>query len=138
MAYILIIDDDEDFAKATATILKNAGHEMHIELDTKIGLTSMKNKTPDLVILDVMFPESPSAGFYLARTMRQEEALKDIPLLMLTALNTKFPLGLGKNDADDVWLPITDFLEKPVDLDILKSKVASLVYKDLPSNSKSP
>ncbi len=130
MAYLLIIDDDEDFAKATATVLKNAGHEIHIELDTNSGLNSMKNKKPDLILLDVMFPENPSAGFDLARTIRQDESLKNIPLLMLTAINSKFPLGLNSKDTDDAWLPITDFLEKPIDLDILLSKVTALVYKE--------
>ena len=35
MASILIVDDDEDFAMATATVLRNSGHEVHIELNIK-------------------------------------------------------------------------------------------------------
>ncbi|MCP4710141.1 MAG: response regulator [Planctomycetes bacterium] len=136
MAYIIIIDDDEDFAKATATVLKNVGHKTHIETDTKSALNSIKENKPDLVLLDAMFPEDPVAGLYLARNIHQDESLKDIPILMLTAINAKFPLGLGSNDMDDVWLPVTDFLEKPIDLDILLSKVASLVYKGTYFNSK--
>jgi CheY-like chemotaxis protein len=81
--------------------------------------------------LDVMFPEDASAGFALARTMRHEkEKLKNIPILMLTAINTKFPLGFGPKDIDDSWMPVTDFLEKPVDFDVLKDKVAKLLNAD--------
>ena len=88
----------------------------------------MESKPPDLAILDVMFPEDASAGFELARFMRHEkEQLKNIPILMLTAINTKFPLGFGSKDIDEEWMPVTEFLEKPVDFDVLREKVAKLL-----------
>ncbi len=131
MAYLLIVDDDEDFANTTATVLRKEGHDVQIEFDTDDAVQSMKNKPPDLVILDVMFPEDASAGFELARFMRHEsEKLKGIPILMLTAINTKFALGFGPKDIDERWLPITDFLEKPVDFDVLQHKVAELLHAD--------
>jgi DNA-binding response OmpR family regulator len=131
MAYILIVDDDEDFATTTATVIQSEGHEVHIELDTESAAKNMKERTPDLVVLDVMFPEDASAGFELARFMRNEdEALKTVPILMLTAINAEFPLGFGPNDIDSEWLPVTEFLEKPVDFDVLKDKVAKLLSKD--------
>jgi CheY-like chemotaxis protein len=131
MAYILIVDDDEDFAMTTATVIRNEGHDVHIELDTESAAQNMRERTPDLVVLDVMFPEDASAGFELARFMRHEdEALRNVPILMLTAINAEFPLGFGPNDIDSEWLPVTDFLEKPVDFDVLKDKVAQLIGKD--------
>jgi|ETNmetMinimDraft_26_1059896.scaffolds.fasta_scaffold24958_2 DNA-binding response OmpR family regulator len=130
MAYVMIIDDDEDFAAAASTILRNAGHEVQIELDTESATKSMEKRPPELVILDVMFPEDASAGFELARTMRHyNEKLKDIPVLMLTAVNAKFPLGFGSRDIDDNWLPVSDFLEKPMDFDVLRGKVDALLLK---------
>ncbi len=130
MAYLLIVDDDEDFASTTATVLRKEGHDVQIELDTDDAAKSMENKLPDLVILDVMFPEDASAGFEFARFMRHQERLKGIPILMLTAINTKFPLGFGSKDIDERWLPVTDFLEKPVDFDVLRHKVAQLLHSD--------
>ena len=130
MAYLIIIDDDEDFASAAAIVLRKAGHEVQIELGTASAVKSMEERRPDLAILDVMFPENSEAGFELARTMRHHnEKLKGIPILMLTAINQKFPLGFSSRDIDDHWLPVHDFLEKPVDLDVLANKVDELLER---------
>ncbi len=128
MGYVLIIDDDDDFSAAVATVLSSGGHEVQVEPEVDNAIKNMEARQPDLVVLDVMFPEDPAAGFSLARQMRQKEgALKEVPILMLTAVNTKFPLGFDSSDIDDDWLPVTDFLEKPVDLDVLQSKVDALL-----------
>ena len=130
MAYLLIIDDDEDFAEASAIVLRNDSHEVKIELDIKSGEKSLQERYPDLLILDVMFPESSSAGFDLARKIRlSEEKLGDIPILMLTAVNAEFPLGFGSQDIDNEWLPVEDFLEKPVDFELLKKKVSEMLSR---------
>ena len=127
MSYLLIVDDDVDLANATAMVLKAAGYEVQIELDTEPALKSIKNNHPDLIILDVMFPKDAGAGFELARVLRKDNQLKNIPILMLTGINSEFPMGLGPCDIDDAWLPVTDFLEKPVDLDVLQKKVKTIL-----------
>jgi two-component system OmpR family response regulator len=129
MSYVLIVDDDEDFAHAACKVLEDAGHEVHAEPNTHSALQSMAQRTPDLAILDVMFPESSSAGFDLALRIRQggEEDLSHIPLLMLTAVNGRFPLGFTADDIDDEWMPVDAFLGKPVDLDALCIEVAHLL-----------
>jgi hypothetical protein len=53
---------------------------------------------PDALILDVMFPENPSGGFELARSIRKKWG--EIPVLMLTAVNQQFPLGFSGKDID--------------------------------------
>ena len=125
MANILIIDDDEDFAGTIALVLKSEGHEVEIELDPQHGLENILNNCPDLLIVDVMFPGEGSAGFDLARTVRNKFA--KLPLLMLTAVNQHYSLGFGPNDIDSDWMPITDFLEKPVETEVLKRKVKELL-----------
>ena len=128
MAYVLIIDDDADFTLAVATVLESSGHRVRTELSADGGLKSMLETKPDLVILDVMFPEDASAGFGVARKIRQRGGrLKDVPILMLTAVNQKFPLGFGPRDIDPEWLPVTDFIEKPVDLAVLADRVHAML-----------
>jgi hypothetical protein len=48
---------------------------------------------------------------------------------MLTAVNVRFPLGFGVHDIDEKWLPVSDFVEKPVDFSVLCSKVSALLAK---------
>ncbi len=130
MAYILIVDDDDDFANTIATVLNSAGHETNIETNTENVLSKLDEKQPDLLILDVMFPEDNSAGFKLAREIRlKDEKYENIPVVMLTAVNSEYPFGFSKKDIDDDWLPVSEFIEKPVDLDVLKQKVEDLLNK---------
>ncbi|NQT19286.1 MAG: response regulator [Planctomycetes bacterium] len=128
MAHLMIVDDDEDFATAVATALTSAGHEVDICLEAKGAIQKMAEARPDLLILDVVFPDNSAAGFELARAIRQNtDELGSTPILMLTAVNEKFPLGFGARDIDDNWLPISAFLEKPVDLVTLCNRVAALL-----------
>ncbi|MHC4199634.1 MAG: response regulator transcription factor [Planctomycetota bacterium] len=130
MAYLLIVDDDRAFAQAAAKVLRGAGHEVEVSLEIEAAVSSMHERRPDLVILDVMFPNDRCAGFTLARRISlQDEKLKGIPILMLTAVNSSFPFGFGTDDIDDDWLPVSDFVEKPADLDVLQSKVEALLSK---------
>ncbi len=138
MAYVMIIDDDEDFARVAAKVLTDMGHQVQVELEIESAVASMEQRAPDLVILDVMFPEDSSAGFKLARTMRHfSENLKKIPILMLTAINTRLPLGFSSEDIDDNWLPVEEFLEKPVDLNVLQEKVSTLLQHLAPDSEGS-
>ncbi|MHC5037760.1 MAG: response regulator transcription factor [Planctomycetota bacterium] len=125
MPYILVVDDDHDFATAVSVALEEAGHKVGVESDPKSGMRSLEAQRPDLVVLDVMFPEDSTAGFEMARTIRAK--FKDLPVLMLTAVNQKFPYGFSEGDIDDNLLPVSDFVEKPVDLDVLCRKVEKLL-----------
>lgn len=130
MAYVMVIDDDEDFAAAAAMALRNAGHEVEVHHDPDAGLAAIQVRRPDLVVLDVMFPESASAGFDVARKIAgPNQPGCPIPVLMLTAVNSRFPLGFSSSDIDSDWLPVADFVEKPVDLATLPGRVSALLAK---------
>jgi CheY-like chemotaxis protein len=129
MAKIKIIDDDLDLAEDLSLLLKNAGHEISTRDETEGAVAVLIEEKPDLLILDVMFPENPAGGFDLAREIRSTPALKDLPVILLTAINQEFPMDFSSRDIDPEWMPVQDFLEKPVAPDVLLEKVDSLLHR---------
>ena len=127
MANIQIIDDDEELAENIALVLKNEGHSVDILTDTENAVEKLIQNTPDLLILDVMFPENPAGGFDLARKLREIQETKDLPVIMLTAVNQEFPMGFSAKDIDKDWMPVQDFIEKPVDMPQLITKISNLL-----------
>ncbi len=129
MAYVLVVDDDEDMASAVAVMLEADGHEVGIELDHTKAVMCMEERRPDLVVLDVMFPNDKTAGFTLARKIRlSNERFKEIPIIMLTAVNKEYGgFRFSNRDIDDHWLPVAEFLDKPVDPLVLREKVAAIL-----------
>ncbi len=130
MAYVLIVDDDTDFAGAVSTMLKSHGHETATETVAEKAIECIRQRRPDAVILDVMFPENDTAGFDVARAIRRN--FGSLPVLLLTAANntfSAFSLGFSNKDCDGTWLPVAEFMEKPGDLNRLCEKIASLVAK---------
>ena len=125
MAFLMIVDDDVDFAEAVAAALRSDGHETLVETDPGEVLGLLQRRMPDGVVLDVMFPENPCGGFELAREIGKTH--EHLPILMLTAVNSQFPLGFSERDIDSTWLPVSGFLEKPVDFRLLREKVRQLL-----------
>jgi CheY-like chemotaxis protein len=134
MAEIWIIDDDEDIALSLSGILKKDGHDISVRDTTEGAVAALVKAKPDLLILDVMFPESPVAGFDLARQVRQRREIKDLPIVLLTGLNQEFPMEFSRKDIDPSWMPVQDFVEKPV----TEKKLLSVVHKLLKSAQAVP
>jgi CheY-like chemotaxis protein len=125
---ILIIDDDPDITAAMRIILENKGYEVHSALDSGEGINRLKEARPDLIILDVMM-RTPQEGFELSRELKHDTQYKDIPILMLTAVQQKTGLDFRAAAGDESWLPVQGFLDKPVKPDVLLEKIANLLDK---------
>ena len=86
VTYVLIVDDDQDFSEAVAARLpgrwSGGRRGLHAE---EHALAAVQERRPDVVVLDVMFPENPGAGFELARDLRRKYG--QLPILRLTAVN---------------------------------------------------
>ena len=125
MAYLLVVDDDEQFSSAVARVLKAKGHDVATEAESGRVLARIRERRPDAIILDVMFPENDKAGFEVARSIRH--SFGELPVLLLTAVNQSFPLGFSSKDLDATWLPAYGFLEKPVDFELLAAMVTDML-----------
>jgi CheY-like chemotaxis protein len=110
---ILIIDDDIDLVEAMRLTLETAGFEVIDAQDGAKGLEMARSQHPDLILLDVMM-DTQDEGFHVAYQMRQDEALKNIPIIMLTAVGQETGFTFNK-EKDEDFLPVDEFLEKPVD-----------------------
>lgn len=127
MARVTIIDDDEEFAKQTGAVLASRGYEVTLAHTTDQAVDLLIRQKPDLLILDVMFPDNPVGGFDLARQIRQHRAIRDVPILLLTGVNQEFPMGFSAGDIDSDWMPVQDFIEKPFKSDVLLRRVGQLL-----------
>lgn len=130
MARVLIIDDDPDIIDSLSMILEANGHAVEVMRDTSHLIQDATKANPDLIILDVIFPEDPQAGFKAARTLRHTESLSRIPVLMLSAVNQRSNLAFSITDSDisEDFLPVGAFLEKPVEPKALLQKIAELLH----------
>lgn len=122
---ILIIDDDIDLVEAMRLTLESADFEVIDAQDGKKGLEKVSTNSPDLVILDVMMG-TQDEGFHVAYQIRNNAETSDIPLIMLTAVGQETGFSFDK-EKDEEFLPVNEFLEKPIDPDTL----IELVKKNL-------
>jgi two-component system alkaline phosphatase synthesis response regulator PhoP len=128
---IYIIDDDRDIVESMTIVLKKNGYEVGAQYDDEDVEKNVKTFAPDLIILDVMFPEDSSAGFNIARQLKGNSEVAHIPILMLSAINER-GIYVGKfsnHDRDESFLPVNMFLEKPLKPNVLLERVKSLIGK---------
>ncbi len=114
---ILIIDDDIDLVEAMRISLEDAGFEVIDAQDGARGVQLTKSQQPDLIILDVMMG-TQDEGFHIAYQIRNDPEIADIPIIMLTAVGQETGFDFDK-EKDEDFLPVEEFLEKPVDPNIL-------------------
>lgn len=123
---ILIVDDDLDITQAMAVVLETGNYAVTTASNGTEADDAIAQSAPDLVILDVMM-DSPQEGFNFSRKLKDNPDTKDIPILMITSVKEKVGIDFKPEAGDDSWLPVQDFLDKPVQPDVLLAKVAELL-----------
>ena len=132
MAKILVIDDDPDILTAARLTLEGAGHQVAEARSGSEGLKKIEAEPPDLIILDVMM-ESTTEGFQIALKLRSPDPssaynkYRHIPILMLTAIHSSTPVRFGP---DKDYLPVDEFVDKPIDPEELVRKVQALLHRE--------
>jgi CheY-like chemotaxis protein len=112
-------------------VLKAHGYEVACQYNEENVIDNLIAQKPDLVILDVIFPQNPSAGFDIARQIKNEKATASIPIIMLSAVNEKgvYAGTFSNNDRDDSWLPVDQFIEKPIRNNQLLQKIKTVLER---------
>jgi CheY-like chemotaxis protein len=125
---VLIVHDDPDMVAALRLTLDSVGYEI-LDVDTsQEGLQKVKEAAPDLIIVDAALETGADLQVALAlRNPAPQSPYADyrhIPILMLTAPHTAASLRSGP---DEAYLPVDDFVDKPIDPDVLLDKVRALI-----------
>jgi CheY-like chemotaxis protein len=123
---IMIVDDDPDYINIVKTILEKEQYIVVSAGDKTEGMQKIKTEKPDLAILDVMM-DAWQDGFEMSRQLKKDPEFKNMPVLMLTAVEKRTGINFKSTAGDSTWLPVDVFLDKPVEPDILLSKVKKLL-----------
>jgi len=122
-AKILVVDDDPVFVEVTKTVLEKQ-YEVVTAGDGDEGLLKAQSEKPDLILLDIIMPMKD--GFHVCKQLKQEPALADIPVIMLTSFaqhrgETKIPISAGLD------LQAEGYLDKPVSPEELLRQVGAFL-----------
>jgi CheY-like chemotaxis protein len=129
MKSVYIVDDDRNIVEAISIILKSAGYRIGFQNDEENLIENVITFKPDIIILDVIFPENDTAGFDMSRQLKGNDNTKHIPILMLSAINEKGASGFtfSNRDKDNSFLPVEEFVEKPIQPNELLQKIAKMI-----------
>ena len=84
---ILVVDDELDMRIFVSTLLETSGYKPLTAVDGKEGMAVARREKPAVVILDVMMPNESGIGMY--RELKNDPDLKDVPVIMVSALFKK-------------------------------------------------
>ena len=126
MAKIMMFDDDVELVGNLSAFLQSKGHVLTTAHAVDGALEKVRKFKPDLLILDMMFPENDHGGFAIASAVRHDRELQQLPIILLTGVKAHFPLIFPTDPKKDCR-PIQDFLEKPVKPDDLLCSVTKVL-----------
>nr|MBC7246082.1 response regulator [Chloroflexota bacterium] len=122
---VLVVDDDPDFVEYTRIVLESQGYEVQTAATAEQALKMMRQQKPDVALLDVMMSYVLD-GLNLTRQMRDDPELRDIPVIMISAIVSREEAGVFPTDE---YLAVDTFMTKPVDPADLLQQVAKLIQR---------
>ena len=125
MARIVVIEDEADLQEVLRYNLAAAGHTVALAGRGDVGLRFARESLPDLVILDLMLPDT--AGTEVCKALKRDPATRAIPVLMLTARAEEIDRVVGFELGAD------DYVTKPFSLRELILRIGAVLRRSQPS-----
>ena len=133
---ILLVEDNEIYAKIIKVCLEESGHEVHVFQDGESALKDIEKIMPHAILLDIMLPGI--SGIAVCKKLKENPSLQSIPVIMLTAKSeegiVQAAIRAGANDyitkhndIETVWKEIEQKIVK-----CLIRKVQTLSDDDIP------
>lgn len=121
MARILIAEDEPDIRELVAFTLRFAGHEVTATSNGEEALHQAALLVPDIIIMDVRMPKM--TGYDACRAMKKNQAIKDIPVVFLSAKGQDSEIQTGLEAGAE------EYLLKPFAPDQLAERVKDILAK---------
>lgn len=123
MALIYIVEDDTNIREIESFALKNSGYQIRDFVSAKDFYCAVKEKKPDLVLLDIMLPDED--GMEILTKLRKNPETKRMPIIMVTAKTTELDRVKGLDLGAD------DYIVKPFGVMELISRVKALLRRSM-------
>ena len=123
MALIYIVEDDQNIREIESFALKNSGYQIQDFSCAKDFYRALKDKTPDLAILDIMLPDEE--GMEILQKLRRNPETRRLPIMMVTAKTTEMDRVKGLDLGAD------DYMSKPFGVMELISRVKALLRRSM-------
>jgi DNA-binding response OmpR family regulator len=130
MAYIIVADDDDIVGDLVCSALIDAGHSAGYLTNGRDALATIRQRRPDLLILDCNMPEL--SGLLLLRELRNSVELCDLPVLILSGRRSDADVELAHFEGAD------DYMKKPFDAEEVVFRVEELLAKHRRPPAPSP
>ena len=118
---ILLVDDEKDLVSTIKMRLDHYGYDIIAAYDGQEALEKVRNKKPDLIILDLMLPKID--GYKVCSMLKLDEKYKDVPIIIFTARAQESDRKLALECGAD------DYIVKPFEPQILLDKIKVLLNK---------
>jgi DNA-binding response OmpR family regulator len=124
---VLVVEDDVDAQVITAAFLTHLGYDVTKAASIAEARERAERRRPDLVVLDCRLPDGD--GLELAQRWKVDPAMKDVPIVVLTAFS-------ARQDVEAAILAGADaFLVKPVPIDVLSAQIQRVLQGRRPSQN---
>ncbi len=118
---ILVVDDDEIMRSALKRILENEGYKVMMAVDGLELSKVLETSRLDMILLDVNLPWVD--GYELCRLIKDHHALKEVPLVLVSARKSKQDIQQGFDAG------CNDYVTKPFDIDYMTGVINKMLLK---------
>ncbi len=112
---VLVVDDQEDNRRVCQDNLEMDDYDVLLAENGQEALEIVSTKKPDVLLLDVMMPVM--SGWDVLKKMKADGSLKEIPVIMLTALSEP------RDQTKALEMGASDFIIKPFDIDVMIARI---------------
>ena len=124
-AHIFVVEDEKPILTLLTYNLEKEGYKVSSSSNGEEALSVIKEKKPDLVLLDWMLPDL--SGIKICQYLKQDEKVKNIPIIMLTAKGEEEDKVKGLNTGAE------DYMTKPFSFPELLARIKSLLKRVKPN-----